>query len=105
MDLLVSAREVRVGLLEVLERKRLVPTGREDVEGDLAADAVREAVVRELLLERLDKCRADLGLLVKLLKFLALLDARVREETYDALRPIGLTLTMPRRNSTKVPLR
>lgn len=105
MDLLVPAREVRVGLLEVLERKRLVPAGWEHVEGDLAADAVGEAVVRELLLERLDKRRADLGLLVKLLEVLALLDAAVRAETYDALRPIGLTLTMPRRNSTKVPLR
>lgn len=40
--------------LNVLQAEGLVPACREDVEGDLTADGVCQAVVRELGLEGLD---------------------------------------------------
>lgn len=50
-------------------------TVREDIERDLASDRVRESVVRELLLEGVDKLGADAVDLVVSLKVVALLDA------------------------------
>jgi hypothetical protein len=56
-------------------RRNPVRTVREDIERDLASDRVRESVVRELLLEGVDKLGADAVDLVVSLKVVALLDA------------------------------
>ena len=49
----------------VLEAECLVPAVREDIERNLSADRVREAVVGELLLQDLDKSWADAMLLLR----------------------------------------
>lgn len=42
-------------ICDASKRIRLVPSMREDVEGYLAADGIGEAIVREIILERLDE--------------------------------------------------
>jgi hypothetical protein len=67
-----ALRPVRPGDRAHLQRVRLVPPVGKDVEGDLAADAVRQTVVGELGLELLDKGFADARLLVVGFVFVAL---------------------------------
>ena len=42
----------------------LIPTGGEDVEGNLSTDGKCQAIVRELLLQNLYECRSDFVFLV-----------------------------------------
>jgi hypothetical protein len=64
-------------LLQVLQAVGLVPTNRENIEGDLTADRVLQAVVGELLLQELDHVLADVVGLVVLFKVVSLLLAAV----------------------------
>ena len=102
-------------ILDMPQCIRLVPSTREDVEGDLTSDAVGEVVRLKLLLECFYEISSDLMLLVVCLKVVSLLHAvQSRQKlgagrrrvvvTYLAFLPIGETLIMPFRNSIKVPL-
>jgi hypothetical protein len=50
---------LEVLVLDVPQSVRLVPSMREDVERDLAANGVRETIIWELGLERVDEGRAN----------------------------------------------
>ncbi len=54
----LAPRALLLGL-DVLQAIRLVPAGREDVEGDLAADGIGETEVGELLFQGGDEGGAD----------------------------------------------
>ena len=114
------------------QRVRLVPSIRENIERYFSSYRVRERVVWELLLQSFDHGFSvamflrdwrlngfatvvrRISHLIEQFEFTALRNAEgqsisaVRTHkitTYVALRPSGLTLTIPLRNSTKVPLR
>jgi len=123
-----------VNLVEILVFKptksvRLVPTTRENIKWELATDSESQSIIREFFLEDLNKfCSIAILLclvisaarkrvyelyLVKSFEFNPFQSTTVfrqlRRITIDmwpdlALRPIGLTLIIPWRNSTKVPL-
>lgn len=50
-------------IFDVSQGIRLVPSIGEDVEGNLSSDGIRESVIRELFLQRVDKCRTEAVLL------------------------------------------
>lgn len=119
-------------VLDVTKSICLVPPSGEHVEGDLASNGESESVIPKFLLEGLDELLANLVLLKRrvqpsnhralktithLVIFLELdtfldtirfiMSSRpkcIAVCTYDALRPIGLTLIIPLRNSKNVPL-
>ena len=64
---------IEITLLEELQAVRLVPAGRKDIERDLAADAIREVEVLELLLHGGDHVLADVVLQIEFLVVIALL--------------------------------
>lgn len=80
------SEEVDVGeslLLDMLECVRLVPSLREDVEGNLAADGVCEAIVWELVLQGGNEFGANFMLLVVLLEIDTFLNAGVSSNRRD----------------------
>jgi hypothetical protein len=106
-------------VLDMAESIGLVPALWENVEGDLAANAVGQVVRGKLLLQEVDKVAANVVLLVVCLELVPLLYAMGRKgfgqsfkrmrmvvypAAYLAFLPMGETLIMPFRNSMKVPL-
>lgn len=115
---------------------RFVPSSRENIKGNLAANRIRQATICKLLSEDVNKFGTELMLLrssvntrnitinqkqnetrlIVSLKLIPFFDARLdRVQTQNqnipvggcadlAFLPIGLTLIIPFRNSTKVPL-
>jgi len=81
----------------VLKAVGLVPSGGEDIEGDLAADGVGEAQIREFLLEGFDELGADLVFFVVLLVVLAFLVGGVTADWGDIDHAIPIHI---RRNSS-----
>ena len=69
---LVSKEVNLVVVRQKLETVRLVPSLRNDVEGNLSANEIDEVHVRELLLQRLDHRLADVVHLVVLAERIAL---------------------------------
>ena len=69
---LISKEMDRIVILQKLETVRLVPSLRNDVEGNLSANEIDEVHVRELLLQRLDHRLADVVHLVVLAERIAL---------------------------------
>lgn len=121
-------------ILYVAEGVSLVPASGEDIERDLTANRERQTVICEFVFEFFDECSPDTMCLFKFMrtknrvkqigahsvinfKCMTLLytgecvrtsveETQFKDQnwTYEALRPIGLTLIIPFRNSTNVPL-